>query len=428
MHSHARLTDCSSHAGYKPILTSIMLLLPAVGWIPAALAQSTKPSLAPATATEEPRYSRTVPVPDDMVRRRPRQVIVLPSEPGEYGEDPMQLSSGVIGKLPAEPHRLPEGHEVSGVPVSIDQQSDWTVCYLPDETLLSLPPGEVQGWAAELDARRVPPGLVRIGQDKGVPVAPEAAVTVEDAQHRWRLVDPRRAIIVETDRQGMIVRAALPLRVLPNKRLMVLEAIVGGSGKTPVFAITGRIHEFAGNNYLLLEHLSEVVELGRSRPPAAGSAPAGSGGPPASRPSGREARPEDIIQQLLESKPRRAVVLPDSMPAAVTLDPAAGPVAEGDVSTGQQLWPEETMLVDRPGRLVPGDKYWTFSFEDKGSPIARKPIRLLPNRMLENAVAFGGDKALGVVLVVSGEVTEYRGTNYLLLRKVFVQRDIGNLR
>jgi hypothetical protein len=48
--------------------------------------------------------------------------------------------------------------------------------------------------------------------------------------------------------------------------------------------------------------------------------------------------------------------------------------------------------------------------------------------MLENAIALTGDESMGVILVVSGEFTEYRGTNYLLLRKVLVQRDWGNLR
>jgi hypothetical protein len=32
-----------------------------------------------------------------------------------------------------------------------------------------------------------------------------------------------------------------------------------------------------------------------------------------------------------------------------------------------------------------------------------------------------------VVFVVSGELTEFHGLNYLLLRKVLIQRDLGNL-
>ena len=430
MYRQATLTRALAILQSAPLLLTIVLAVTSFMGSD-AWAQATQPAFAPAAATEEPRYSKSQSVSEDMIRRRPRQVMVLPSEPGEYGEDPMQLSSGVIGKLPPEPHRLPEGHVVAGLPVSIEQQGDWMVCYLADERLMNVPAGEAKAWATDLEARRVPQGLVKLTQDKGIPIAPESPVTIEDAQRRWRVVDPRRAVIIESDPKGAVVRAALPIRVLPNKRLMMLEAIMSGSDKKPVFAVTGRIMEFQGNDYILLEHISEVMEVQAkpktAQPDVTGAAPAGPDGATATGPAGREVRPEDIIQQLLQNKPRRAVVLPQSMPSAAPAS-TAGPVAEGDAPAAQQLWAEETMLVDRPGRVVPSDKFWTFSFEDKGSPQTRKPIRLLPNRMLENAVAAGGDKTLGVVLVVSGEVTEYRGNNYLLLRKVLVQRDMGNLR
>ena len=44
----------------------------------------------------------------------------------------------------------------------------------------------------------------------------------------------------------------------------------------------------------------------------------------------------------------------------------------------------------------------------------------------EAAVSGGGTR--GVVFVVSGEITDYHGSNYLLLRKVLVRRDMGNFR
>ena len=56
------------------------------------------------------------------------------------------------------------------------------------------------------------------------------------------------------------------------------------------------------------------------------------------------------------------------------------------------------------------------------------PIRLLPNRLLETALAISGAGTRSVVFIVSGEVMEYKGMNYLLLRKVLVRRDLGNFR
>ncbi len=400
-----------------------------------ASAQAPASVPAPAVAPAEPDYGSATPIPEDMIRRRPRQVIVLPSEPGEYGEDSLQLSGGVLGKIQPDAHRLPEGYVVAGASVSIERQGDWLVCYLPGDRLLTVGARDTSGWTNELNARRVPQSLIQVCQAQGVKVAPEAAVSVEAPGKSWRLVDPQRALMVEMDKQGAVVRSALPLRALPNKSLMVLEAILKSGEKPAGFAVTGRICEFEGHNYILLEHVSEIVEMRSPEPTAAEAAPAippavekNTAGAAASAPAGREPSPEDIIKHLLDSKPRRAVDMPQSMPAETrtTAEKLAGPVSEGQGA--EQLWPEETILVDRPGRVIPGDKWWTFAFEDKGARATRRPVRLLPNRMLETAIAAAGDKSMGVVLIVSGEVTEYRGSNYLLLRKVLVQRDWGNIK
>ena len=57
----------------------------------------------------------------------------------------------------------------------------------------------------------------------------------------------------------------------------------------------------------------------------------------------------------------------------------------------------------------------------------QRPIQLLPNRLLETTIALSGGGRQGMVFLVSGEVTVYKGDNYLLLRKVLVRRDLGNL-
>lgn len=411
------------------------LLALIVAAVPAVLRAQAAPSeAAPGLARQEPRYPRSTAIPEDMIRRRPRQVIALPSEPGEYGEDPLQLSSGVLGKFPPEVHRLPEGYVVASQEMAVEQQADWYVCYLPDERLIKLSLDEAGVWPGDLEAGRLPSGLVAAAQGKGVTLAPESKIHIEEKGRRWRVADPRRTLIVEKDAGSMVVRSALALRLLPNKRLSMLEAVLAGTDRMPNFAFTGPVTEFQGNNYLLTEHLAEVVEA--PPPSPAGETDATDETPPADRTEGAidtapagpagEPRPEDIIKQLLEKKPRRALVLPQTMPSAVQRPLVPGP--GGEAATEQAL-PEETLLVDQPGRVVPADdKWWIFSFEDRGRQANRRPVRLLPNRMLENAIALTGDESMGVILVVSGEMTEYRGTNYLLLRKVLVQRDWGNLR
>lgn len=426
---HKRISSYRvGHGLVGVLLGCLWLSLPGVVGAPADA-----PNVAaPVAVRGEPRYPHSTPIPEDMIRRRPRQVIALPSEPGEYGEDRLQLSSGVIGKLPADARRLPEGHMIAGQQMSVEVQSDWVVCYLPDEHLTKLPLTQADSWAGDLDRGHLPPALVRAAQKNGTTLAPESSVSVEEPGRQWRVGDSRRTFIMEREVDGLAVRFALPLRVLPNKRLAMLEAVLSGSESTSNFVFTGSVTEFQGHNYILTEHLAEVVDIAPQNPvqdvPDTEPAPAVDESPSSdSPPAAAEPRAEDIIKQLLESRPRRAIALPDQPTAPQVEHRPLIPGSQFDTG-GDLLWPEETIISDQPGRVVPADPWWTFAFEDRGDQPTRKPIRLLPNRMLENAIALTGDLSRGVVLIVSGEVTEYRGNNYLLLRKVLVRRDWGNLR
>ena len=53
------------------------------------------------------------------------------------------------------------------------------------------------------------------------------------------------------------------------------------------------------------------------------------------------------------------------------------------------------------------------------------PIQPLQNRWLEKMEADSGAGTESMVFRVSGEVTEYRGKNYLLIRKVLIEKKLG---
>lgn len=431
-----------------PALLSLLgvLVLGRAAPLPAQ-SQSPSPATKPAAATEAPTYGHTTLIDPDLIRRRPRQVIVLPSEPGEVGEDPLQLSSGVLGKLPTEARRLPEGYMVSGAPASVGQRDEWTILYIADEELFSLP---AEGSPASFDSEgrlTLSPALMRAFQDNRAAIAADAEVITIEKGRRWRLADPERAYLVDKEAGHLSVRRARGLRVLPNRRLMMLEAIFEAASTPPLFVVTGRITEFQGVNYILLEHLAEVINMPTTvRDAAAGTPASESPGPGAAAPLAKppavsetpsqvppqepadEPRAEEIIAELMESKPLRAVVLPDHEVRPPD-DATTRPAADASPASGRRLlWVEDTMLVDRPGRVVPGDRWWMFAFEDKGEAPEARPVPILPNRMLETALAMSGGASKGTVFIVSGEVTEYRGGNYLLMRKVLVQPDMGNLR
>ncbi|MGQ9651265.1 MAG: hypothetical protein ACUVXJ_14240 [Phycisphaerae bacterium] len=219
-----------------------------------------------------------------------------------------------------------------------------------------------------------------------------------------------------------------PLRILPNQQLSMLRAVLRQSPPPTSFLMTGRITEFMGANYILLENIEEVFADGAESSAPAVAPPQST---PADAPRDREPTAEEILKQLLSRPTRRSVALPqltqiiqgDDGQAAKTLSRPADP---GGAPAG--LWPERAMLVDRVGRVVPGDQWWTLVFENRGRQAADQPIRLLPSRLLESAISLSRGGTQTPVFIVSGEVTTYESRNYLLLRKLLVRRQAGNIR
>ena len=329
---------------------------------------------ADASAETPPDYSRTVRVPAEVLEPKRRQVVILPSEPAAFGQPPALRSGGAIAKLPADAHRLPEGYVVANREARLRPEPPWLVADLaPVEGLPDLP----------------------------------------------------------------------PMRLLPNRRLEMLEVILGQTDRPPVFVLTGRVMEFQGGNYLLIELVGERARAADEKPsvPADRSTDRKSTGsgtsrlakPPATAPAGRPPSPEEVIKRLLQDRPLKAVVLPDTARVARTQPAQAGSPdrkEQGGATSGRELPGHSpgTLLIDRTGRVLPGDPWWTLAFEDRGRQPADRPIRLLPNRLLETALALSGGGSESRVFLVSGEITVYHGQNYLLLRKVLVRRDFGNLR
>lgn len=357
-----------------------ILLLGCVFGVAVSLALADPPASArapgPMSTEQLPAYTSTKRVAEEWLGDRPRQVIILPSEAGTPDKLPSERSGGVVAKLPQEPHRLPEGYVVGARPAHIEQKGDWYLAHLvPQEEMPDTP----------------------------------------------------------------------PLRLLPNQYLAMIETVLAETDSAPEFLLTGRVTEFQGTNYLLIEHVAELLPP-VDRPTDVAPIPA------ASEPSQidstesqaieptttREPTAEEIIHQLMKSKPVRAMVLPQA--DTEKQPPAQVPTTEGDESADAQAkpllskeeksvpWPEASLLIDRLGRiLAKSDTWWSLAFEDRGRRVNQKPIRLLPNRLLETAIALSGGGRQGVVFSVSGEVTVYKGHNYLLLRKVLVQRNLGNL-
>lgn len=161
---------------------------------------------------------------------------------------------------------------------------------------------------------------------------------------------------------------------------------------------------------------------------AAGKANAAKDEPPVEPP--RLPSTEDILQGLMKKKTHRPII-PPSTPGGASSQRIHVAATQPTVNPARGETPLHTdgsMLIDRVGRLVRRKDGWVFVFESDGKVLRDPPMRLLPNSDLEMMEIASANGTRPVKFSVSGEVTAYRGANYLLLRKVLVVHDMGNLK
>jgi hypothetical protein len=151
--------------------------------------------------------------------------------------------------------------------------------------------------------------------------------------------------------------------------------------------------------------------------PTATTRPAAAPAPAATRPTNQSA--EDMLRQMLQPQGQAAQPLrplPDLPPA---VDSTSGPGAVTPYATTQRVVREGTMLLDRIGRLTPSadGKSFELRLESDGAALADPPLVLLPNRKLMQLEDTVKNSYADQRVRVSGEISEYRGRNYLLLQR-----------
>ena len=146
--------------------------------------------------------------------------------------------------------------------------------------------------------------------------------------------------------------------------------------------------------------------------------PAGSSA--TTRPTGKSA--EEMLNQLL-----RPTGEPKPAPGAATVETGVVDATSGSaaVAPGAPLvtvMREGTDIVNRVGRLTRGadGQHWEFTFESDGRTMLDPPVIILPNLNLMKMESTVSGMSRDMRFRVTGEVTEYRGRNYILLRKFVV--------
>jgi hypothetical protein len=133
---------------------------------------------------------------------------------------------------------------------------------------------------------------------------------------------------------------------------------------------------------------------------------------------------DDVLREFQQDRPRAEPLLPAS-----DLDAAYDKPGTGERDGSVLRLPDGYFLVDRTGRLAQEGEWWVFKFVSDNNPASapNPPMRLLPNQMLERMIRESQGAGRGVEFIISGEVTDFMGENYVLLRKLMRKRDLGNL-
>jgi hypothetical protein len=140
---------------------------------------------------------------------------------------------------------------------------------------------------------------------------------------------------------------------------------------------------------------------------------------PTTRPAANRSA-EEMLRQMLQPQDQAAQPLkpiPDLPPATDTT--SGGGAVAPDVPP-QRVVREGTLLLDRIGRLTPAADGKSFELtleSDGGAGLTDPPLVLLQNRKLMQLEDQVKNSYLDQKVRVSGEVTEYRGRNCLLLQR-----------
>jgi hypothetical protein len=136
---------------------------------------------------------------------------------------------------------------------------------------------------------------------------------------------------------------------------------------------------------------------------------------------------ESVLENLINDKPNQPRALPAPAPAATSpnLVPAIQASAPNEPKAIRRR--EGDYIERKTGRLVRDDKTgsYLFAFDSDGKQMYDPPINLLPCLKLMSMEESSEKGARTIKFKISGEVTEFHGQNYLLLRDVLIVRDLN---
>lgn len=234
-----------------------------------------------------------------------------------------------------------------------------------------------------------------------------------------------------------------PIEILPNKRLEeVVRVVSDKSDIEMIFVCSAEITTYHDRNFILLSHAGAESLFGgnsENEQPIPtvesilnklndGALPRKIDGEV--DPSEDKSRLPKRLREALLALPRTTPLVRSHSEEDTQKD--TGGVGDNrwlSVGAGQGELKDGYMIVDRVGRMIydRGDQKLIFVFEADGSNLAEPPIAIHPSQLLEVVERKIALSSRVLRFRVSGQVTRYRGRNFLLLRKMLTVKDLGNL-
>lgn len=237
-----------------------------------------------------------------------------------------------------------------------------------------------------------------------------------------------------------------PIEVLPGSRLTAMIMYVGNRVDLSVdLRVWGEVTTYHKRNYILPTRVGTLSLFGKDalkkvKKKKTNPLDTTFGPPkPQDTKTAKKAQVADTskiprkLRDALSSIPRtRPLELPDAKQIrsaskpAVAVSKTSGAKKTASVQTD---WRDGYMIIDRVGRMHfdPEGLRWMFSFESDGTSLAEPPVTLHPCRLLEIMETAVGRSSDSLRFRVSGQISQYQGRNYMLLRKVLMVYDLENL-
>ena len=138
---------------------------------------------------------------------------------------------------------------------------------------------------------------------------------------------------------------------------------------------------------------------------------------PATRPSQRSA--EDMLRQMLQPQNQAVQPLKPIPNEPPPIDNTSGVAAVMPGASTQPTKPDGTPILDRVGRLTrtADGKFLELTLDSDGTDLQDPPMLLLPNHKLQQLEDLVNNIYADIRIRVSGDMTEYRGRNYLLITR-----------